>query len=523
MRVVALFRVSTEKQAAEGASLDAQQRIFREYVARNGWTVVEEFRGCESATQAASDRRVLQQVLAAVREHRPDALYVHEQSRLTRGDQLDVGILVRELRESRVKVIVNGSVRDMESIEDRFMFGIQSLVDRTEADRIKERLMRGKRQRAIQGRKASGPPAFGYRNPRVGEPGRGTLQIVEEKAAVVRRIFEMSAAGQGEPAIATLLNRAGIAAPKGGRWSKSSVAKVLMCQTYRGVSVSGVWVRKPTGKKSYQYDPTNPNALLVPDAFPAIVSQELWDAVHNRARRVRTGSVRMLTGLLWVNGVKVTSDSTRGKRYYRAPEKAKGHPWLPAEAADESVWAAFTRLATEPEFVERLIREANDPTEQEKLAQEIQFLEDRRKKLQRRLDRVTTMFADEAITQEEFKTQRTQTRNEIGDVDAELTELRKRAVTFDGTLAQRIVTAVRTLLGGGQKLDAAQKRRVLRAVVARVDIEAEQRRVVLPRDANGKIVGKGGERWVVGRIRLRLSLPGNAGVADTAMLHCSTG
>jgi hypothetical protein len=68
---------------------------------------------------------------------------------------------------------------------------------------------------------------------------------------------------------------------------------------------------------------------------------------------------------------------------------------------------------------------------------------------------------------------------------------------------------MRTLLDGSQKLDAVQKRPVLRAVVARVDIEAEQRRVVLPRDVNGKIVGKGGERWAVGRIRLRLSLAGS--------------
>src|ERR1044071_6048288 len=53
MRVVAMFRVSTERQANEGASLDAQQRTFREMAKRSGWKVVGEFRGSESATQAA--------------------------------------------------------------------------------------------------------------------------------------------------------------------------------------------------------------------------------------------------------------------------------------------------------------------------------------------------------------------------------------------------------------------------------------------------------------------------------------
>src|SRR5690348_7577463 len=112
MRVVALFRVSTERQETEGASLDAQQRTFRDLALKNGWTTVAEFRGCESATQAATDRRVLQQVLGCIRERPVDAIYVHEQSRLTRGDELEVALLMRELRERRLKIVVGGVVRD---------------------------------------------------------------------------------------------------------------------------------------------------------------------------------------------------------------------------------------------------------------------------------------------------------------------------------------------------------------------------------------------------------------------------
>jgi DNA invertase Pin-like site-specific DNA recombinase len=50
MRVVALFRVSTEKQATDGASLDAQERAYRAMADRSGWTTVQEFKGCESAS-----------------------------------------------------------------------------------------------------------------------------------------------------------------------------------------------------------------------------------------------------------------------------------------------------------------------------------------------------------------------------------------------------------------------------------------------------------------------------------------
>src|SRR5689334_2172590 len=120
MRVVALFRVSTEKQESEGASLDAQERAYDALAERGGWQTVGRFRGCESATQAATERRVLQQVLGCIREKSPDAVYVHEQSRLTRGDELEAALLMRELKEQRTKIIVNGVVRDLSSIDERF-------------------------------------------------------------------------------------------------------------------------------------------------------------------------------------------------------------------------------------------------------------------------------------------------------------------------------------------------------------------------------------------------------------------
>ena len=161
MKVVALFRVSTEKQANEGASLDAQEREYRDLASRHGWTTVREFRGCESATQAASERRVLQQVLACIAEGGVDAVYVHEQSRLTRGDELEVALLMRELKERGIKIIVNGSVRDPSAIDDQFMLRIQSAVDNMEAMRIRERMMRGKRRRAENGKKKSGGASFG--------------------------------------------------------------------------------------------------------------------------------------------------------------------------------------------------------------------------------------------------------------------------------------------------------------------------------------------------------------------------
>ena len=93
MRVVALFRVSTASQATDGASLETQARRYDELAAANGWTTIAKVRGCESATGATNERRVWQQVREHLAGGECDAVYVHEQTRLTRGDELEEPVL----------------------------------------------------------------------------------------------------------------------------------------------------------------------------------------------------------------------------------------------------------------------------------------------------------------------------------------------------------------------------------------------------------------------------------------------
>src|SRR5690348_14175213 len=105
LRVVAMFRVSTDSQANHGASLDAQARQFDDLAKLRGWIGCDRIRGCESATKAGSEREVLQATMQAIRRHEADAVWVLEASRLTRGDELEVALLHRELRERGCKVI----------------------------------------------------------------------------------------------------------------------------------------------------------------------------------------------------------------------------------------------------------------------------------------------------------------------------------------------------------------------------------------------------------------------------------
>lgn len=509
MNVVALFRVSTEKQAAEGASLDAQERAYHVMAERQAWATVATFRGHESATQASSDRRVLQQVLTRIRAGGVDAVWILEQSRLTRGDQLEVALLMRELTENGVKVLVNGVLRDPGSIDDSFMLAIQSLVDHTESRRIKERMARGKREKAKQGKRATGPAPYGYRNPRSDERGatRGVLQIVEEEAAVVRRMFRMFAEGTSDYKIAKALNDLGIPSPRGTKWIQTSVRNVLHNPTYVGIQASHVWVAEHPGSRRFHRDYDNPDAVIIPDAHPAIIEQELWDAVRSRPKQPQTPTPRMLTGLLHVNGVRFGGFSVRGRRQYRATDRRAGSAWLDIHEAEDAVWDAFARLATSEEIVRGLLERAETPNGRRIAEMEIEHLEDQLGRHGRRLDRLTDMRADGEIDKEDFLRRRMTETATIDRLQRELVEQRAKVLTLDGTHAVRIVRAVQTILAGRTRLTTAQKRRVLTSLVTRIDVEAE--RVTRPIDRNEEGEFQPGQYagWEIRKVEFRLALP----------------
>ena len=160
--VVGLFRVSTEDQEQEGNSLDAQKRMYQWGCRTFGWKSLATFSGQETGT-ALSSRQIIHEVMAALREHRPDALWVREQSRLTRGDQLDVAMLLRELREKAILVVTErGHVLDLNDVEGEFLFGLKAMIDRRESQVIRRPSILGKDEKARRGLSSNGRVAYGW-------------------------------------------------------------------------------------------------------------------------------------------------------------------------------------------------------------------------------------------------------------------------------------------------------------------------------------------------------------------------
>ena len=152
------------------------------------------------------------------------------------------------------------------------------------------------RESASRGFWVSSRTPYGYNRVYVpdGAKKRPKLEVDPETVPIVERIFALAEAGKGITEIARTLNADGIANPTGRPWSKNGVHILLTNEVYTGTLQWGVGAK----------DGAPP--VRVEDAFPAIVSKELFARVQGlmrsrapkRAHPRRVGSSYLLSGLV---------------------------------------------------------------------------------------------------------------------------------------------------------------------------------------------------------------------------------
>ena len=133
-----------------------------------------------------------------------------------------------------------------------------------------------------------------------------TLRPIPENAEVLQMIFRMYRDGMGTTKISDRLNELHIPAPKGPKWTPNCLPKMLENVHYLG-KVS--WNRRATVRKVEDGEikigrPVAEEFLIFEGKHPAIIDQELWDAVQSiRGKHPRNKNAYNLTnplaGLLW--------------------------------------------------------------------------------------------------------------------------------------------------------------------------------------------------------------------------------
>jgi len=185
-KVAIYVRVSTEEQAKEGISLDAQKDRCVKFCDAKGWEVVKIY---EDAGYSAGTmkRPAFQQLLEDVSQKRFETLLVFKVDRFSRNLKDLIGIL-EDLKGHGVNFTSVTEPIDTTTAMGEAFFQIIGVFAQLERSMVKERVETVFRKKLEDGEYLNrAPMGYIYRN--------GKLAVNPEEAEKVREIFAMWAAG----------------------------------------------------------------------------------------------------------------------------------------------------------------------------------------------------------------------------------------------------------------------------------------------------------------------------------------
>lgn len=223
-KVAVYTRVSTEDQAKEGFSLDAQIERLRSYCEARGWEIFREYVD-EGYSGRKVNRPAYQQMIEEIENW--DALLVLKMDRIHRNSRNFMEMMDTLRKHDKEFVSMTESL-DTSTAMGRFVMDIIQRIAQLESEQIGERVYMGMQQKASMGGILGFNAPFGYRFE------NEKLEIVEKEARIVRQIFNQYRDGHTLREIVRFLNSNGIRTKKNNRWSIWAVRRILKNPIYAG-------------------------------------------------------------------------------------------------------------------------------------------------------------------------------------------------------------------------------------------------------------------------------------------------
>jgi len=520
-RAALYARVSSEQQAQAG-TVDSQVAAIAQRAAQDGLTIELESRFIDEGHSGATlVRPALERLRDQAAAGSIDRLYVLCPDRLARSYAYQM-LLVDELRRCGVELaFVN---RDLgKTPEDHLLLQVQGMVAEYERAKIIERSRRGKLHAARHGSvNVLGGAPYGYRYVGVAQGiGRAQYNLHLQEASVVRQIFQWVAlerASIGQ--VCKRLKTQGILSPRGkDYWDRSTVWGILKNPAYKGAAAFGKTRMGPMrqrlrGGRNRPEQPRNgqscydlPAQEWISIPVPAIVDEQLFDVVaqqlqenRKRSREGRRGARYLLQGVVVCKccgyayyGKQISLAGGKGKRrnygYYRCvgtdAYRFGGHrvcqnKQVRQDLLDQAVWNDICSLLADPARVERELHRRLDGEGDDPQQHADQKLNAQIEKVRRGIARLIDAYSEGLVDKSEFEPRITSAKQRLSQLHEELqSRIDEQARVKELKLViDSLETFSREVTAGLDQANWQTRREIIRTLVKRVEIEAEQVKVV---------------------------------------------
>ncbi len=457
-------RVSTSRQAEEGTSLDSQEEAGVRCAQERGYAIGRVTRQQYSGAELY-DRPLLARDRADLKAGRFQALIAYSTDRLSR-DPIHLAIIAEDCQRSNVDLLFVTEPLDT-SPEGQLIQYIKGYSNKLEREKIRERQLRGKRQRALNGKvHNAGPELYGYRC----DKENGVRAIYELEAHVVRQIYHWIVTEHvGGFAVARRLNRQGVPPPSSGkmtypdpervpRWGKTQITRLVQNPSYKGETYAWRTQRPATAsdRQLPNFDAEQRKLIRprrewirLPDhVTPPIVSPDLWEQAQEVLREVHSEATRnekhphLLRGLVYcgVCGKRMYSDIENSNHpnradVYRCSSRQRaggkcGGSRIPSAEVEAWAWERVCAVLRKPDLIaaelKRLQTEGPNPLLSTDLETARRELAKRQKKQATLLERFSAADDDGAFPWELVEREITRLEREKQQFQAAIDDLEAR-------------------------------------------------------------------------------------------------
>ncbi len=286
-RVAAYVRVSRESERLTH-SFSAQVSYYNKLISSTpGWEYAGVYSDYATTGTSISGRGEFNQMIEQALAGSIDIILTKSISRFARNT-VDLLSTVRALKAAGVSVRFERENIDTANAEGEVLLTLLASFAQAESESISTNAKWGIRKKYKDGLLHSRQP-YGYHY------HHGQLNIVEEEAVIVRRVFSEFLDGISPEKTCKQMNQEGLRSRGGGKFRASVTRDWLENPTYIGIAILQQYFSAHAGDNTPTLNRGELTKYIVEDSHPAIITREVFDAVQAELARRRATGGRGLT------------------------------------------------------------------------------------------------------------------------------------------------------------------------------------------------------------------------------------
>jgi len=429
-------RVSTEEQAKEGYSLDAQEKTCSSFLKNNGYRIESVYRD-EGKSATTLNRPALQDLLAKCQQDKDiDAVVVQETDRLARNtkDHLTIRAI---LKKAEVKLISVAQPMLDDSPEGNMIDTILASVNQFQSDINSRKTRKGLQEKFNKGWWPGWAP-LGYINKKSGNDQKIVVKD-PEKWHLIKRAFKMYLTGNYSVVeVVEKLHKKGLLSKTGVKVPYSVMTNILRNPFYAGI------MKWNDQEKMGKHKP-----MITPEEYRQILTIM---NVHNYHACRRRKHNFLLRGFVFCDicGQRYTADRHRAGKisdYYHCSARSIKHSNknqnVETANLEKQVEEQFKNIQFSKEFINLTIEKVKKFYQEKRAENETQkrILLNKKMKIERKREIAEEKLITGILVDEDFVRMRDRFRGEINLIQNEIDKLENKHDINTDTAREALILA----------------------------------------------------------------------------------